>query len=787
MKKILSLMCAFAIVLGAYATPQLATKRLAVEKQKFEQKSIPAQKQVKPDFAALKKNALRAPKAKKAETNVTATVFQSNYSSGNGFVMNSLIDEANKVEYDFAIYPATGETAIQSGKTYTIANMEAYYCYWFDDNWNGADFSAVSFTWTKAADGAESVVVDATDTNGDVFHITYSKAAPAPVDEIIDIAFTTSCSKKYYSDTKDWYLVAQNSDYAVSLDLLSENADNIPTGSFESVNFDLEWTGVYDFEVSSNLIKATSAAAEISVSNDTTFILAVLKCNDGKTYRAKFFYTDPKFKDPVEVAIATATGTDYGTDMYYALKNAAGDSIFYFDIYKAESESDITLDLLYTKDDMMTSYSFMKLGGTNVSYYSAEFKKTKTDGLVRIEATVSDKEGNVYHLVYQEKGVVPTGEEVTLKFDSAMAVPQYYDDGAWELYTQQGDTMVAFVYVNNTPTSAAGNYTAEDLQASYSGIMFGNEYIAFASGSFSVTETDARIDLTADMLGKNGVLYHITMFFIKPQAQAQETITATNMTINTDYYAWYGFGTFKASDENNAIELTINIKGLGAAMAGEYVAGVDFNGTITPVESEEAEIYSGTVTIAVAENGDVKLTGKVLAVNLTEYTLNLTFIKPEPQTFNVTIATATGEYQASYGRVRYTLNSDDANYRFFFSIYLPDGAEDVELGTTYTFAADMRSNTNTSYGMLTDGSYTYIDYADASFTKSIVDKKEHIEVTILDVDGNTWNLSYTGAEEVQTAIDNTNAAVKATKRIVNGQVVIEKNGVFYDILGTEIK
>ena len=100
-------------MLGAYATPQLATKRLAVEKQKFEQKSIPAQKQVNPDLAALKKNALRAPKAKKAETNVTL------------------------------------------------------------------------------------------------------------VDEVIDLNFTTSCSKKYYADTKDWYLVAQNSDYAVVLDLFS--------------------------------------------------------------------------------------------------------------------------------------------------------------------------------------------------------------------------------------------------------------------------------------------------------------------------------------------------------------------------------------------------------------------------------------------------------------------------------------------------------------------------------------------------------------------------------------
>lgn len=670
MKKILSLMCAFAIVLGAYATPQLATKRLAVEKQKFEQKSIPAQKQVNPDLAALKKNALRAPKAKKAETNVTL------------------------------------------------------------------------------------------------------------VDEVIELNFTTSCSKKYYSDTKDWYLVVQNSDYAVVLDLLSENADNIPTGSFKSENFDLHYTGIYDFEVGNSLIKATSAAAEISVSNDTTFILAELKCNDGKTYRAKFFYTDPKFKDPVEVAIATATSTDYGTDMYYILKNAAGDSIFYFDIYKAESEPDITLDSLYTKNDMVGTYSFMKLAGTGVTYFSAEFKKTKTDGLVRIEATVSDKEGNVYHLVYQEKGVVPTGEEVTLKLDSAMAVPQYFDDGAWELYTKQGDTTVAFVYVNNNPASMAGNYTAEDLLAQHSGIILGDEYIAFASGSFSVTETDARIDLTADMLGKNGVLYHISMFFLKPQATAQETISANDLTINADYFDWLGVIKFEASDANNAISLNVNANGKGAQMAGEYVAGTNFNGTVTPTDGIETEIYSGSIVIAVAENGDVTLTGTVLGANTIEYTLNLKYIKPEPIVNNIEITEV--DITQRSGLVRYILSN--ADYDFYFAINLASG-EDVESGKTYTFADDMGANTNSSFGM--DKSHNYIDYASATFVKTVSASQIKIEVSIVDVNGNTWNLTYT--EPVPTAVDAINAENNAVKRIVNGQVVIEKNGVFYNILGTEIK
>lgn len=38
-----------------------------------------------------------------------------------------------------------------------------------------------------------------------------------------------------------------------------------------------------------------------------------------------------------------------------------------------------------------------------------------------------------------------------------------------------------------------------------------------------------------------------------------------------------------------------------------------------------------------------------------------------------------------------------------------------------------------------------------------------------------------------TAVENTNAAAKAVKRIVNGQLVIEKNGVLFNALGAEIR
>ncbi len=41
--------------------------------------------------------------------------------------------------------------------------------------------------------------------------------------------------------------------------------------------------------------------------------------------------------------------------------------------------------------------------------------------------------------------------------------------------------------------------------------------------------------------------------------------------------------------------------------------------------------------------------------------------------------------------------------------------------------------------------------------------------------------------DVLTAIENTNADNHAVKRIVNGKLLIEKNGVFYNVLGTEVK
>ena len=60
--------------------------------------------------------------------------------------------------------------------------------------------------------------------------------------------------------------------------------------------------------------------------------------------------------------------------------------------------------------------------------------------------------------------------------------------------------------------------------------------------------------------------------------------------------------------------------------------------------------------------------------------------------------------------------------------------------------------------------------------------------------GGTWfgslyvdNLEIIDASELPTAIDNTAVTNKAAKRLINGQVIIEHNGVRYNVLGAELK
>ena len=310
-------------------------------------------------------------------------------------------------------------------------------------------------------------------------------------------------------------------------------------------------------------------------------------------------------------------------DVTYTLTNATADTTFVFDIYV--DGTDVELDSVYTYAESMetsATYTYVQIGENKTGFKSATFVKTMgTDNLAVVEALIIDATNNVYKIYFKEKPFTPTGEEVNLFMETSMDIPSFYEDGSIELYVEQGDTVIAFVYFSET---LAGTFTYDDLELKYTGMYLGDTKVDFHSGTFTVTETDEQINLSADMYGKNGVLYHITMFFNKPTVENKVTITANNLEMD-DAYSWLGMIRANASNDNATISLRLTVDPEATSFEGTYTAGVNLNGTITPTDGEEVEFYSGNLNLTVnAETSYITMKGSLLAMNNTLYDITLT-------------------------------------------------------------------------------------------------------------------------------------------------------------------
>ena len=123
-------------------------------------------------------------------------------------VLDSLLDY---IIFCFDILCAEGQQDVESGKTYTLADMIAGYCEWVpaNDPNNGTAFTAASFTKTVADDGSYTIVASATDANGDIFNLSYAESAFVPQTYNLTMA---KASFEYYSSYSDMYISMNDAD-----------------------------------------------------------------------------------------------------------------------------------------------------------------------------------------------------------------------------------------------------------------------------------------------------------------------------------------------------------------------------------------------------------------------------------------------------------------------------------------------------------------------------------------------------------------------------------------------
>lgn len=247
----------------------------------------------------------------------------------------------------------------------------------------------------------------------------------------------------------------------------------------------------------------------------------------------------------------------------------------------------------------------------------------------------------------------------------------------------------------------------------------------------------------------------------------------------SDYVAAAGWWQIYGGNEQFIVSIS-NVSTTEAA--GVYtIADLDADYTYLEVIADgdtiEVAFVDGSVTLTVADNGDVTVAGALTGDDGNIYNLNLVFNKP--------VATTTKNVQIAEWEL------DDAYLAYgLFSV-----AGEAADGTFVQFGLWMGDDQETIAGDYTeadtDSRYLGTGIIDGGVQPVFYTAAIHIELAeeavVVTADVLCYgNVLYKITTLVES-IDNVDAAVKAIKSIVNGQVVIEKAGKTFNMNGAVVR
>lgn len=288
----------------------------------------------------------------------------------------------------------------------------------------------------------------------------------------------------------------------------------------------------------------------------------------------------------------------------------------------------------YTMDDINTRYTGILLynnGDTTVidpldCQASVTFATAENMYIVTAAILGSDTTLYMAYMAYYQKPFEPTGDTIDVNITEPMSYKYYKSEGDWYMYGANAEYKVYLDLVNNDSTSPAGNYTLDQALYDYTyvTVLATGTKLEPVSLEATVTDVDGRFDVAADMLCLDGNVYHVTMFYAIPEALAFDTIVADNLELTPLSFLGMIFGyTASASNEDYLFSLSLDEQADGVYDAA--------GGSITNLDTNVAsKIYSGSVTLGTALDGTRTLIGDVLCMNNVQYTLDLSFVMPEP-------------------------------------------------------------------------------------------------------------------------------------------------------------
>ena len=238
-------------------------------------------------------------------------------------------------------------------------------------------------------------------------------------------------------------------------------------------------------------------------------------------------------------------------------------------------------------------------------------------------------------------------------------------------------------------------------------------------------------------------------------------------------------GWWQILGENDDYFITLSNGNDITEAAGTYTVDdldADYSWMVDLATEDTISFTAGSVVLAVDAQGVVTVVGKLTGNDGNVYAINLTYVEPKAETtvvINIPDAELDDSY-ASYGL--YGVAGTSANNEYvqlyiwadeFAGDFTEEDLDTYYFGSGVIDAAGTQSIYSAVINVVANADGSYVITADLLCYNNTLYK---VTMTVPAGDG----------------VENVNAAVKAIKRLVNGTVVIEKNGKAFNVNGAQL-
>ena len=487
MKKFFSFFMGLFITMGAIAAPQFALKKEGKEPKKM----VKTERHIAPVYQA---------KADGQTITIEANNLDFTIESFYGIV------EYGNISGGTEAWTVKGGLFVEDNNYYTTYSSDSNNIMLSVYDVNDVEIELyVSSAELKSTAKGDQFIATGVDETGNTYDINLTLFAPDQAKDTVNIVFGEIKSIKYFSGNGDYYIQAGNANYYAALDIYTDELE----GTYAKSDFYLQYTKVYTIQDGDTASAGSlfDAKAQIVLVGDVYQIAAELYMTDSICYRLSMTYTKPTYTDTVAILFAEPVSIDnYYGDFYLTTKN--DQFLFYLDYYS----NTITGEFNMKNGDFYENYcALFTINGTDTTYVgyndlSAVVTEDKTNYYV--EAKYYGKNNTLY--ILKAFSIKPVAEDTVLVVDDNAKLTDYSAYGMFQVVAITTDETTE-LYITLNSYELEGSFTADDINAKYSGIIIGEDQYQIVDGKFTTSIVDNALVMQGWILGKNNVLYQLNL------------------------------------------------------------------------------------------------------------------------------------------------------------------------------------------------------------------------------------------------------------------------------------